>query len=174
MNLKTAVGTTERGIATLSGSFHQVTALHGAKLGADEDSGTLLDSPFQITRFGTDRSLAGPGHKRCEGDAVRLVRLLHAGGLEVLQDHLGEGLLGSVSGTAVVQGVDQLVVLIHAEYAVGAEALDGEGTGDADFLVVRVGLVVEVLELGFGGDGFVDFLLAGDAGGPPLGEEGWD
>ena len=65
--------------------------------------------------------------------------------------------------------VDQLVVLIHAEHAVGAEALDGEGTGDADFLFVVVGLVVEVFKFGLGGDGGVNFLLPGDAGLPPVG-----
>ena len=51
----------------------------------------------------------------------------------------------------------------------GAEALHGEGTGDADLLLVLVGLVVEVFELGLGGDGGVDLLLPGDAGLPPVG-----
>ena len=48
------------------------------------------------------------------------------------------------------------------------EALDGERPGDADLLLVVVGLVVEIFELGFGGDGGVDFLLAGDALLPPF------
>jgi hypothetical protein len=67
--------------------------------------------------------------------------------------------------------VDEAVVLIHTEHAVGAEALDGEGACHADFLFVLVGLVVEVFEFGLGGDGLVDFLLPGDAGGPELGEQ---
>ena len=98
------------------------------------------------------------------------MRLLHAGGLEVLQDHLGKGLLlGVVGGGFRDAGIDQLVVVIHAEHAVGAEALDGEGTGHADLLLVVVGLVVEVFKLGLGGDGLVDLLLPGDAGLPPVG-----
>ena len=64
--------------------------------------------------------------------------------------------------------VDQLVVLIHAQHAMGAKALDGEGTGHADLLLVVVGLVVEVFKLGLGGDGGVDLLLPGDAGLPPV------
>ena len=123
---------------------------------------------FQVAAFGADQ-IAGPGGERGEGDPVLLVRLLHAGGLEVLQDHLGEGLLGSVFGAVFLEAVDQFVVLIHAQHAVRAEALDGEGTGHADLLLVVVGLVVEVFKLGLGGDGRVDLLLPGDAGLPPVG-----
>jgi hypothetical protein len=50
----------------------------------------------------------------------------------------------------------------------GAEALDREGTGDADLPLVLVGLVVEVLELSLRGDGGVDLFLPGDARLPPL------
>ena len=50
-----------------------------------------------------------------------------------------------------------------------AKALDGERAGDADLLLILVGLVVEVFELGLGGDGGVDLLLAGDALLPPVG-----
>ena len=50
------------------------------------------------------------------------------------------------------------------------QALDGEGAGDADAFAVLVGLVVEVFELGAGGDRGVDLLLAGDAGLPEGGE----
>jgi hypothetical protein len=63
--------------------------------------------------------------------------------------------------------VDQLVVLVDAEHAVRREALDGERPGDADLLRVVVRLVVEVLELGLGGDRGVDLLLARDALLPP-------
>ena len=123
---------------------------------------------FQVAAFGADQ-LAGPGGQRGEGDPVLLVRLLHAGGLEVFQDHLREGLLGAVLGARLLQRVDQLVVLVHAEHAVRAKALDRERAGDADLLLVRVGLVVEVFELGLGGDGGVDLLLPGDARLPPVG-----
>ena len=81
----------------------------------------------------------------------------------------GKDLLGAVFGAVFLQAVDQLVVLVHAEHAVRAEALDGERTGDADLLLVLVGLVVEVFELGLGGDRGVDLLLPGDARLPPVG-----
>ncbi len=66
-----------------------------------------------VAAFGADR-FARPGREGGEGDPVLLVRLLHAGGLEVLQDHLREGLLRPVFGAAFLQGVNQLIVLIHA------------------------------------------------------------
>jgi hypothetical protein len=98
------------------------------------------------------------------------VGLLHAGGLEVFEDELGE--VGCVVVTAWrLAGVDQLVVGTDGEDAVGREAFDGERPGDADGLLVLIGLVVEVLEVGLGGDGGVDFLLAGDALFPPFGVE---
>ncbi len=112
------------------------------------------------------RRVAGPGGERGESDPVFLVRLLHAGGLEVLQDHLVE-----THAVSLLHGerIDQLVVLIHAEHAVGREALDGERARNADLLLVVVGLVVEVLEFGLGGDGGVDLLLPGNACLPPVG-----
>ena len=122
---------------------------------------------FHVAAFGADE-IAGPGRERGEGDLVFLVRLLHAGGLQVLQDHLGESLLVRVFG-ASSQRIDQLVVLIHAEDAMRREALDRERPGHADLLLVVVGLVVEVFKLGLGGDGGVDLLLAGDARLPPVG-----
>jgi hypothetical protein len=54
---------------------------------------------------------------------------------------------------------------------VRAQGLHREGAGDAHLALVLVGTVVEVLELGLGRDGIVDFLLSGDAGGPPVGVE---
>ena len=159
----------EPGIARLARGGDEVGALDGAELGADEDARRAFSgqSAFQVTAFAADQ-FAGPRGERGEGDLVLLVRLLHAGGLEVLQDHLGEGLLGSVFGAVFLQGVDQFVVLIHAQHAVRAEALHGEGTGYADLLLVRIGLVVEVFKLGLGGDGGVDLFLPGDACLPPV------
>jgi hypothetical protein len=90
-------------------------------------------------------------------------------GLQVLQDHLDEAALAVVLGLLLgAVGVDQLVVLIDTQHAVGREALDRERPGHADLLLVLVRLVVEVLELGLGGDGGVDLLLAGDPLLPPL------
>ena len=51
----------------------------------------------------------------------------------------------------------------------GRETFDGERPGDANLLLVLVGLVVEEFELGLGSDGGVDFLLPGDARLPPVG-----
>ena len=44
-----------------------------------------------------------------------------------------------------------------------------KGPATRTFLLSVVGLVVEVLELGLGGDGGVDLLLPGDARLPPVG-----
>ena len=59
--------------------------------------------------------------------------------------------------------LDQLAVLVHGLRPVRRQALDGEGPCDADALLVLVGLVVEVFEIGLGGDGGVDLLLPGNA-----------
>ena len=153
----------EPGIAGLAGGSDEVGALHGAELRADEDGGAFLGVAFQVTAFGADQ-VAGPGGERGESDPVLLVRLLHAGGLEVLQDHLREGLLGSVFGARFLQSVDQLIVLVYAQHAMRAQTLNGEWSGDADLLVVRVRLVVEIFELGLGGDGLVDRSALADRG----------
>lgn len=57
------------------------------------------------------------------------MRLLHSGSLEVLQDHLGKGLLGPVFVATFLRRVDQFVILVHAEHPVGAQALHRERTG---------------------------------------------
>ena len=56
-----------------------------------------------------------------------------------------------------------------ASDAVRRQALDGERPGDPHALLVLVGLVVEVLEVGLGRDGGVDLLLPRDARLPPVG-----
>ena len=76
----------------------------------------------------------------------------------------GKDCLAPYPALSSFSGVDQFIVFIHAQHAVGAEALDGEGTGHADLLLVLVRLVVKIFKLGLGGDGLVDFLLPGDAG----------
>ena len=73
---------------------------------------------FHVAAFGADQ-IARPGRERGEGDPVFLVRLLHAGGLQVFQDHLGERLLRSVFVAVFFERVDQFVVLIHAQHAMG-------------------------------------------------------
>ena len=85
----------EAGVAGLAGGGDQVGAGDGAELGADEDGGALLGAgllvAFEVAAFGADE-VAGPGGERGEGDPVFLVGLLHAGGLQVLQDHLWRSL----------------------------------------------------------------------------------
>ncbi|OQA41191.1 MAG: hypothetical protein BWY49_00482 [Candidatus Omnitrophica bacterium ADurb.Bin314] len=87
-------------IATLAGGLDQVAALHGAELGADEDTGALFPgfalviSAFHIAALGTHPAFARPGREGGKGDAVGLVRLLHASGFQVVQNHLREGLAG--------------------------------------------------------------------------------
>ena len=44
---------------------------------------------FHVAALGADQ-IARPGGESGEGNPVFLVRLLHAGGLEVFQDHLGK------------------------------------------------------------------------------------
>ena len=96
------------------------------------------------------------------------MRLLDAGGFEIVEDHRGEVLILAVPATGFGDAVDELVVLVDGERAVRRQALHGEGAGDADFLVVFVGLVVEVFVVGFGGDGGIDLLLSDDALFPPI------
>ena len=91
----------EAGIARLAGGSDKVSALDGAELRADEDGGAFLGIAFHVAAFGADQ-IAGPRGERGEGDPVFLVRLLHAGGLEVFQDHLRERLLRSVFGAGLV------------------------------------------------------------------------
>ena len=99
------------------------------------------------------------------------MRLLDAGGTQVVEDHLLERLRRTARLLVLdLERIDQLVVLVHAERAVRAEALDGERAGDADGLRVDVGAVVEVLELRLGRDRRVDRLLPGDARLPEVGE----
>ena len=97
------------------------------------------------------------------------MRLLDAGGFEIVQDHPGEVLrfavaelgLCDISGP-IIGPVDEFVVLVHAQQAVGREAFHRERSSDADLLVILVGLVIEVFVVGFGGDGGVDLALARD------------
>ena len=79
----------EAGVAGLARGRHQVGPWHGAELGTDEDRGALLDRPraLDVAPLGADEPARPRGQGR-EDDLVLLVRLLHAGGLEVLQDHL--------------------------------------------------------------------------------------
>ena len=158
----------EAGVAGLAGGPDEVLSGDGAELGADDDAGAAFGAvlAFGVAALGADE-LAGPRVDRRERDAVGLVGLLHAAGREVAEGGGGEVLRGAVGGCPFGGAVDQLVGLVEGEQAVGRQALDGEGAGDADALRVVVRPVVEVLHVGARRDGSVDLLLAGDAGLPP-------
>ena len=106
--------------------------------------------------------MAGPERKRREGDAILLMRLLHAGGLQVLQDHFGEICCLAVAELLVGKPLEELVVLVHRQHPMRGQALHREGAGDADARVVGIGLVVEIFVVRLAGDGGVDLPLPGD------------
>ena len=71
---------------------------------------------------------------------------------QVLEDDAREVLGLAVVPPVLCRVVDEFVVLVDAEDAVGRNALDREGTCDPDGLPVFVGPVIEVLEVGLLGD----------------------
>ncbi len=165
----------EAGIAGLPRRGHQVGAGDGAEFGADQDAGAALLVALHEAALGTDK-VAGPALEAGEGDAVFLVRLLHAGAAEVLQDHPGRILRQPVlrlgHAFAGLVRVDQLIIPIHCEGAVRGEAFHREGAGDAGAGLVLIRLVEQVFDIGLGSDGGVDLLLPGDARLPPGGMGG--
>ena len=89
---------------------------------------------FDVSAFGADE-IARPGSERGEGDLVFLVRLLDAGGLEVLQDHLGKGLLLAVASAGFRHTVDQFVVLIHPQHRCGERLSTVNGPATRTFFL---------------------------------------
>ena len=122
---------------------------------------------LDVAAIGADEP-PGPGRQRREADAVLAVGLLHAGAPQVVQDDLAEVVARAVAVAGLGDAVDDVAVLVHAQHPVGRDALHGEGAGHPHLAAVLVGLVVQVLVLGPGGDGGVDLLLPGDAQLPPL------
>ena len=117
--------------------------------------------------------IAGPGRQALESDAVALGLLLDAFGLEIVDDD-GREILSSqirIGGRAPALGgvdvVDQFF-LARRQHAMRRQAFDRERPGDTHASVIDVGLVVEIFDIGTGGDRGVDLLLAGDASFPPL------
>ena len=112
----------EVSVACLTRSRDQVGSGDRAELGADEDGRPALGSGFgvalAILAHGRDVG-AGPRHDGGEGDLVGLVRLLHAGCAQVLEDHRYEcsGVVIEVLAGAARERVDQLVVVIDREHA---------------------------------------------------------
>ncbi len=81
----------EIGITGFAGCGDEIHTRYGAELGADEDGGAFLYLAFHIAAFATDQ-LAWPCGDAAEADFVFFMRLLHAGGFEVFQNHLRKGL----------------------------------------------------------------------------------
>ena len=118
--------------------------------------------------------VAGPRRQALEGDAVALGLLLDALGFEIV-DHDGRKILpGKVrigGGAFALGGIEQVdqFLLAGGQHAMRRQALDREGTGDADAGIVGVRLVVEIFDIGTRGDAGVDLALPGDPRLPPLG-----
>ena len=75
---------------------------------------------------------------------VVLVRLLNAGDLEVLHNHLRERLPGPIFGVTFfdLQRVNQFIILVHAEDTMRTQALNSEGAGYPYFFLVFIRFVV--------------------------------
>ena len=97
------------------------------------------------------------------------MRLLHSGGLQVVQNHGDK--VATVFSRLIGGGIEQLTVGSYAENAMRREAFYGKWTGDTDFFLVLIGLVIQKFVVCMGGDGCVDFLLASNTSLPPGGVE---
>ena len=98
-----------------------------------------------------------------------MTRVLHARFLEVLDDHRLE--LADRRLAPWPSASDFGPFFVGRQHAMRREAFDGERPGDADALVVFVGLIVEQLGVGVTRDGGVNFLLPLAAQLPPFGVE---
>ena len=118
------------GIGSFARGGNKVRPRDGAELGPDEDAGAPrgagLAATLHIAPLGAD-IVAGPERKRREGDAILLMRLLHAGGLQVLQDHFGEICCLAVAELLVGKPLEELVVLVHRQHPMRGQALHREG-----------------------------------------------
>ena len=123
--------------------------------GADEDGRALggagLLAALDVAPFRADE-IARPGGDGGERDPVLLVRLLDVGGPEVLEDDAREVLRLPVAKPRLRHVVDKLVVFVHAEDAVRRDAPHCEGAGNTGLPPILAGLVVQILEVGSGGD----------------------
>ena len=128
MNASLVASDTARCSSLVSRRSDQVRAARdGAELRPDEDAcatrGAGLAAALDITSLGADIH-AGPERERCEGDAILLMRLLHAGGLQVRQDHFGEICCLAVAELLVGMPLEEFVVLVHRQHPVRRQALD--------------------------------------------------
>ena len=148
----------EAGIHRLAGGGDDVLPADGAVFRPDQDGGAALGTvlAFDECAAGPDE-VARPGRQALEGDAVALGLLLDALGLQVVDDDGGEILareIGVGRGASALGGFDLVDQFLFArrQHAMGRQALDRERAGDADAGIVDVGLVVEIFDVGAGGD----------------------
>src|SRR3546814_6255739 len=83
---------------------------------------TRTDTLFPYTTLFRSDQIAGPWDERGEADLVVLVRLLHAGSLQVFQDHLHEVAFFAVAVVAFAdrseEHTSELQSLMRISYAV--------------------------------------------------------
>src|SRR5436190_1197831 len=128
----------EIGVAAFARGFDEVGARDGAEFRSNEDAGAPFGFAFEVAPFSAN-VMPGPGGERDEGNLVLLVRLLHAAAFQVFQDHLWKTLLGAVFAVFLGDAwVDQFLILVHAEHAMRAQTLDGEGASYANLLIIGV------------------------------------
>src|SRR5271157_651218 len=148
------------------GGFLHVVRPDRAVLRADGDRHAApLSNRRGVLALGVERT-AGERFEAVELDGLPLFRTLDARLPQIVQDD-GDEVPGAILALAgAFRGGPVLV--FGREDTVRREALDGEGTADADALRILVGLIVEVFGFGAAGDGSVDLLLALAAQRPPF------
>ena len=96
-------------------AWFRTRTLHGAELRSDEYARALFRIAFLVAAFSAD-VLPGPANQRAvELDLVLLMRLLHAGGAQIVQHHFDESAVVGSAHLARLQRVDELIVFIHAK-----------------------------------------------------------
>src|SRR5208282_1039366 len=135
----------EPSIASLLGGRYQIKARNGAELRTDEDRCAFLcpglSVAFGVFALSADK-MARPRSNRRKCDLVLLVGLLDSRSFQIFQNHLYKvGLIVFVT-TKCPRLLEQFVVFTDRKHTVGREALNRERSGDTDFLVILVRLVV--------------------------------
>ena len=104
----------EVGVRRLAGSLDEIGTGDSAKFGTDKDGGASLvfRVALDVSALGANE-VAGPRFDARKGDTVLLMRLLDAGGFEVLKNQGRKVLCFAVAEFGVGEVIDQFVVLVH-------------------------------------------------------------